>query len=110
MEMQETILLLRQQVKSLSDKTPRSPQIMAGNEGIPFQTCSEELSKKRNKGRNGIGSFEESYVDDQTPTSVMGLNRIFSQDDKNCNNDTFLNSQVLMQVIVLSISFVISSI
>ncbi|XP_031273127.1 kinesin-like protein KIN-7C, mitochondrial [Pistacia vera] len=98
MEMQETILLLRQQVKSLSDKRSCRPQIMAENEGIPLQTCSEELSEKRNKGKNGIGSCEESCVDDQTPTSVMSLNRIFSQDDsKNCNNDTFLNSQVLMQ-------------
>ncbi|KAK2659463.1 hypothetical protein Ddye_005996 [Dipteronia dyeriana] len=91
-EMQQTILLLRQQISSLSDKRSRGPQDRAQ------KASSEEPSGKRSEGRNGIGSCEETYVDEHTPTSVMSLNRVFSQEDsRNCNNDTFLNSQVLMQ-------------
>lgn len=90
--MQETILLLRQQINSLSNKKYGSPEQMAENDGIPPKPCSEELSQKKNEWRNGLGSCEETFVDDHTPTSVMSLNRIFSQEDSN------LNSQVLMQV------------
>ncbi|KAK1555535.1 hypothetical protein Q3G72_027817 [Acer saccharum] len=97
-EMQQTILLLRQQISSLSDKRSRGPQERAQNEGSPQKASSEELSGKRSEGRNGIGSCEEIYVDEHTPTSVMSLNRVFSQEDsRNCNSDAFLNSQVLMQ-------------
>ncbi|TXG53004.1 hypothetical protein EZV62_022173 [Acer yangbiense] len=98
-EMQQTILLLRQQISSLSDKRSRGPQERAQNEGSPQKASSEELSGKRSEGRNGIGSCEEIYVDEHTPTSVMSLNRVFSQEDsRNCNSDAFLNSQVLMQI------------
>lgn len=90
-EMQETILLLRQQIDSLSNKKYGSPEQMAENDGILPKPCSEELSQKKNEWRNGLGSCEETFVDEHTPTSVMSLNRIFSQEDSN------LNSQVLMQ-------------
>lgn len=90
--MQETILLLRQQINSLSDKRSGSPRQMAEDESISLKTCSEELSQKNNEWRNAVGSCEETFVDEHTPTSVMSLNRIFSQEDSN------LNSQVLMQV------------
>ncbi|KAH7567906.1 hypothetical protein JRO89_XS07G0183300 [Xanthoceras sorbifolium] len=97
-EMQQTILLLRQQINSLLDKRSCGQQEMAQNEGSPHKTSSEELSGKKSEERNGIGSYEEIYVDERTPTSVMSLNRIFSQEDsRNCNNDGFLNPQVLMQ-------------
>lgn len=96
--MQETILLLRQQISSLSDKTSGSPWEMVENEVLPLKTCSEEVSVKKGEGRNAIGSCEETFVDEHTPTSVMSLNRIFSQEDSN------LNSQLLMQVLFYSLS------
>ncbi|KAH9757074.1 kinesin-like protein KIN-7E [Citrus sinensis] len=91
-EMQETILLLRQQIDSLSNKMSGSPEQMAENDGIPPKPCSEEISQQKNAWRNGLGSCEETFVDEHTPTSVMSLNRIFSHEESN------LNSQVLMQV------------
>ncbi|KAH9757071.1 kinesin-like protein KIN-7E [Citrus sinensis] len=90
-EMQETILLLRQQIDSLSNKMSGSPEQMAENDGIPPKPCSEEISQQKNAWRNGLGSCEETFVDEHTPTSVMSLNRIFSHEESN------LNSQVLMQ-------------
>ncbi|KAL9449777.1 hypothetical protein AB3S75_011661 [Citrus x aurantiifolia] len=90
-EMQETILLLRQQIDSLSNKMSGSPEQMAENDGIPPKPCSEEISQKKTEWRNGLGSCEETFVDEHTPTSVMSLNRIFSNEESN------LNSQVLMQ-------------
>lgn len=89
-EIQETILLLRQQIDSLSNKKSGGPEQMA-EEGIPPKPCSEEPSPKKNGWRNGLGSCEETFVDEHTPTSVMSLNRIFSQEESN------LNSQVLIQ-------------
>lgn len=90
--MQETILVLRQQIDSLSNKMSGSPEQMAENDGIPPKPCSEEISQQKNAWRNGLGSCEETFVDEHTPTSVMSLNRIFSHEESN------LNSQVLMQV------------
>ncbi|TYI28615.1 hypothetical protein ES332_A05G256600v1 [Gossypium tomentosum] len=89
-EMQETILLLRQQLKN---KSSRNPQESADN--VAEETCSKEFFEKM---KNGIVSCEETYGDDNTPTSVMSLNRVFSQDDsKECDKCTSLNSQVLIQ-------------
>lgn len=97
--MQETILLLRQQLNSLPDKSSKIPQESADNEASPEKTCSEELLQN-NDGKTGIGSCKETYGDDNTPTSVMSLNRAFSQEDsKECDKSTLLNTQVLIQVI-----------
>ncbi|KAK8984848.1 hypothetical protein V6N11_020161 [Hibiscus sabdariffa] len=92
-EMQETILLLRQQ---LSNKISRNPQENADNETI-IKICSDELLE-HNDGKNGIGSCEETHGDDNTPTSVMSLNRVFSREDtKECDKCASLNSQILFQ-------------
>lgn len=73
-EMQQTILLLRQQLESLT----------ADNNSSPRQ-------KKY--------LYEEKYTNESTPTSVMSLNKVFSQEDSNSSSDdTFLNSKLLMQV------------
>lgn len=97
--MQETILLLRKQIDRLSVKKSVISQEMIDDEGIPLEACSEEQLGKKNEGKSDIGSCEEIYVDEQTPTSVISLNRAFSQDDsRNCNNEALLNSQVLVQV------------
>ncbi|KAH8515878.1 hypothetical protein H0E87_004340 [Populus deltoides] len=88
-EMQETILLLRQQLNSLSEKSS-SKQRIAESESTTH--------RKSKEGRNEIWSFEEIYADENTPKSVMSLNQIFSQDDpKECNGTSLLNSQVLIQ-------------
>ncbi|KAE8690426.1 aspartic proteinase Asp1-like isoform X1 [Hibiscus syriacus] len=92
-EMQETILLLRQQ---LNYKSSRNPQESADSETI-IKTCSAELLE-HNDGKNGIDSCEETHGDDNTPTSVMSLNRVFSREDaKECDKCTSLSSQVLFQ-------------
>jgi centromeric protein E len=92
--MQETILLLRQQLNSLSEKSS-SKQRIAESESTTH--------RKSKEGRNEIWSFEEIYADENTPKSVMSLNQIFSQDDpKERNGTSLLNSQVLIQV---SLSF-----
>ncbi|XWS21650.1 hypothetical protein CRYUN_Cryun30bG0072600 [Craigia yunnanensis] len=93
-EMQETILLLRQQ---LNNKSSRNPEGSADNEATPEKTWSDEFLEN-NDGKDGIGSCEETYGDDNTPTSVMSLNRVFSREDsKECDKCTSLNSQVLIQ-------------
>ncbi|XVE95514.1 hypothetical protein REPUB_Repub02eG0104100 [Reevesia pubescens] len=93
-EMQETILLLRQQ---LNNKSSRNPQESADNEATPEKTCSEEFLEKNDR-KIGIASCNETYGDDNTPTSVMSLNRVFSREDsKECDKCTSLNSQVLLQ-------------
>ncbi|KAJ6335705.1 hypothetical protein OIU78_012337 [Salix suchowensis] len=87
-EMQETILLLRQQLNSLSEKSSSKQQIAE----------SESTSHRKSKeGRNGIWLCEEIYADENTPKSVMNLNQVFSQDDpKECNDTSLLNSQALV--------------
>ncbi|KAF5749041.1 hypothetical protein HS088_TW04G01002 [Tripterygium wilfordii] len=92
-EMQETILLLRKQLSSLSDRSSSDPLHLAeGNDNV-HQTYSKELLDK-----NVEGSCEEAYADENTPTSVMSLNRIFSQGDSiECSKNAFFNSQFLVQ-------------
>ncbi|KAA8538436.1 hypothetical protein F0562_028018 [Nyssa sinensis] len=98
-EMQGTILLLRRQLNSLlSNKSSSHTQQLEDIEITTLETCLEESLEKKNKGKDGVGAYEETCVDENTPTSVMSLNRVFSQEDsKECNSDTFLNSQLLMQ-------------
>lgn len=98
--MQETILLLRQQLNSLLDKRSVTIEQIADNETTSLSTCTEELLEKKNKEKSRIVSSGETYADEHTPTSVMSLNRVFSlEDSKECNNSAFYSSQVCMQVI-----------
>lgn len=84
-EMQETVLLLRRQLSSLSEKSASG--------ATSLDICSDELLKK-NPGESKIASCGETYADENTPTSVMSLNRILSlEDSKECN----FNSQIYMQ-------------
>jgi|APAra0007618328_1042625.scaffolds.fasta_scaffold09053_3 centromeric protein E len=79
--MQETIILLRQQLDSLAER--QSTQQIAG----------DESSGKNIHNRNGEES--EIYSGAGTPTSVMSLNRVFAQEEtKEIYNETALNSQV----------------
>lgn len=97
--MQGTILLLRQQLDSLSNKSASGLRIIADNGVTSRNTCSDELLEK-NPRESRIASCGETYGDENTPTSVMSLNRVLSlEDSKDCNNSAFCNSQVYMQVI-----------
>ncbi|GMP46880.1 hypothetical protein CsSME_00014872 [Camellia sinensis var. sinensis] len=89
-EMQETILLLRQQLDSLlPEKTYGCLQHPADIGVTRHNTCAEDFLERR---------YGETCIDESTPTSVMSLNRIFSQEEsKECNSDTTLHSQLLMQ-------------
>ncbi|KAK3427624.1 hypothetical protein EUGRSUZ_F03803, partial [Eucalyptus grandis] len=92
-EMQETILMLRQQLNLLSNKSSSSAKHSAESEPTSCKTGSGDLL-----GVNWIGSCDENCIDENTPTSVINLNRVFSQEDsREYGNDAFLNSQVLMQ-------------
>nr|XP_043614469.1 kinesin-like protein KIN-7E, chloroplastic [Erigeron canadensis] len=75
-EMQQTILLLRQQLDSL----------IADNNS--HSQCKKDVN-------------EENSVSESTPTSVISLNKVFSQEDSiqgssDCG-DAYLNSQFLIQ-------------
>ncbi|KAF5182587.1 Kinesin-like protein kin-7e protein [Thalictrum thalictroides] len=91
-EMQETILLLRQQLDSLMDKSSKHAY-----DDIAPKNHFEDPSRDNNRWNDGFGSHE-AYVDGYTPTSVISLNGIFSQEgSKGCNSDRSSNSQVLVQ-------------
>ncbi|VVA92096.1 unnamed protein product [Arabis nemorensis] len=80
-EMQETIILLRQQLDSLGER--QSQQIVG-----------DESSGKNIHNRNGEES--EIYSGAGTPTSVMSLNRVFAQEEtKEIKDETTLNTQAL---------------
>ncbi|XP_055960089.1 kinesin-like protein KIN-7C, mitochondrial isoform X2 [Mercurialis annua] len=86
-EMQETILLLRQQLNSL-----------LGSSQQEIATCPEEALRKNTEGRNEILPCEEKSIDENTPKSVMSLNRIFSlEESRECNDNAYSNSQILFQ-------------
>lgn len=79
--MQETIILLRQQLDSLAERQSTYTQ------------QGDESSGKNTHNRNGEES--EIYSGAGTPTSVMSLNRVFAQEETTeINNETTLNTQV----------------
>lgn len=102
--MQETILLLRRQLDSLlSDKSSKLLQQNVDNNVTTPKSGSEESLEIKNESKNGIHPYEETCIDENTPTSVMSLNRIFSHEDsKESSSDAFTNSQLLEQVIFLN--------
>ncbi|CAK9168748.1 unnamed protein product [Ilex paraguariensis] len=104
-EMQETILLLRQQLDSLvSDKNARDPKQYADNEVIALRTCSTQSLGMKNERMDGVNPYREVSLDEHTPTSVMSLNRIFSpEESKESSSDAFWNSQLLMQATEIEI-------
>lgn len=78
-EMQETIILLRQQLDSLAE---RQSQQIVGDES---------------SGHNRNGEESEIYSGAGTPTSVMSLNRVFAQEEtKEIKDESTLNSQVFL--------------
>ncbi|KAI3499699.1 hypothetical protein L1887_35504 [Cichorium endivia] len=88
-EMQETILLLRQQLESLMSDNNSSPQQQNTDcTSATCDPCSQESFQMKN----------EKYMNESTPTSVISLNKVFSQEDFIQGSiDVSLNSQLLIQ-------------
>ncbi|CAN7042688.1 unnamed protein product [Brassica oleracea var. botrytis] len=85
-EMQETIMLLRQQLDSLAERQSTYTQ---------QQNAADESAGRNTHSRNG-DELSEIYSGAGTPTSVMSLNRVFAQEEtKDIKNGTTLNSQAL---------------
>lgn len=85
--MQETIILLRQQLDSLAERQQ--------------QNAGDESSGRNTHNRTG-DELSEIYSGAGTPTSVMSLNRVFAQEE--IKDGTTLNSQVSFSFIVCSLS------
>ncbi|CAH8354559.1 unnamed protein product [Eruca vesicaria subsp. sativa] len=81
-EMQETIVLLRQQLDSLAERQSTYTE---------QQNAGDESSGRNTHNRNGDES--EIYSGAGTPTSVMSLNRVFAQEE--IKDGTTLNSQAM---------------
>ncbi|KAK4433711.1 Kinesin-like protein KIN-7E, chloroplastic [Sesamum alatum] len=92
-ETQDINTLLRQQLDSLmSNKNPRS-----ADSSTRMNSSEESLDIINGRGYE-IYSCEGTSLDENTPTSVGSLNRIFNPEDpKECNADTFSKSQLLVQ-------------
>ncbi|KAL4583077.1 hypothetical protein LXL04_007641 [Taraxacum kok-saghyz] len=84
-EMQQTILLLRQQVESLMSDNISTPQQQTTD--CTIDPCSQESFQN-----------EEKYMNQSTPTSVMSSNKVLSQEDFiQGSSDVSLNSKLLIQ-------------
>ncbi|XP_021743691.1 kinesin-like protein KIN-7C, mitochondrial isoform X2 [Chenopodium quinoa] len=90
-EMQEAILLLRQQLSTSSDICSIYPE---GQNQSAMLNASALDSNPINLGEKNKGG-KDSPLDATTPTSVISLNRFFGQDDsKDCKNATNSNLQI----------------
>ncbi|KAK1361395.1 kinesin-like protein KIN-7C, mitochondrial [Heracleum sosnowskyi] len=91
-EMQETIHLLRRQLDSVLSASKN----LQHNIDSKFTTSIPALEKPLEANyRTKIGdAYEEMYVDQSTPTSVMSLNGIFSRDSRESRSDALMNSHL----------------
>lgn len=99
--MQETILLLRRQLDSVL--SAKSSKDLQQNIDSKFTTSTNGLEKPveaKYRTRNG-DAYEEIYVDQSTPTSVMSLNGTFSRDSRESRSDALMYSH-LEQVIFVN--------
>lgn len=95
--MQETILLLRQQL-SVSDKSPIGSGPISDSVATSLGVYSDKPLEKNSVG--SIALAGEVYGDENTPKSVMSLTRVLSlEDSKDYNNSLSFNPQVYTQVI-----------
>ncbi|XP_017243666.1 kinesin-like protein KIN-7C, mitochondrial isoform X1 [Daucus carota subsp. sativus] len=92
-EMQETILLLRRQLDSALSTKNSKDSLQNIDNNIKTSTTGYELSLDLQSGtKNGVHAYDEMYVDQSTPTSVMSLNRAFSRDSRESRSDALMNS------------------
>ncbi|CAA7396776.1 unnamed protein product [Spirodela intermedia] len=95
-EIQETVLMLRQQLNSLLDKSSDNQNQTAESEVYSLGNFSAE-SSKANVGWDET-SLEETNMDENTPKSTLSLSGKFLREDfRGSNCDTSLKSQVLIQ-------------
>ena len=97
--MQETILLLRQQLESLISDNNLSPQQQNLDcRHATLDSCSQESFELKNDGLDWIPLNEAKDINERTPTSVMSINKVFSEADVQGSREAFLNTKLLMQV------------
>ncbi|XP_055829962.1 kinesin-like protein KIN-7C, mitochondrial isoform X2 [Solanum dulcamara] len=98
-EMQETILLLRQQLDSLlSEKKITCQQQDADHEAATLAAYSEGSIEAKFEREAGAHSYEERITNENTQTSNMRSNKRFVHEVSNDSSvDTLLNSQLLSQ-------------
>lgn len=99
-EMQESILLLRQQLSSVIDKSSSHQKQMADNEVDMLRNFAAEASRENSGWVVGHGFSEVTYVEGKILSNVKSVpDTIALEDYKGCNSDISVNTQVLMQVI-----------
>lgn len=97
-ETKETIILLRQQLDTLSHKRFGDREYGAESK-LSLPNCGSNQSEGSSELRSKIGACEETSADERTPTSAMNLNGVLLQEDSmECNPGASLSSLVLMQV------------
>ncbi|XP_075101079.1 kinesin-like protein KIN-7C, mitochondrial isoform X2 [Nicotiana tabacum] len=98
-EMQETILLLRQQLDSLlSEKSSACQQQDAYHDAATLAVYSDEYTEAKLEREAGVCSYEERIPNESTQTSIMISNeRLVHEVPNECSIDAFLNSQLLSQ-------------
>ncbi|XXG60683.1 hypothetical protein AAC387_Pa04g2527 [Persea americana] len=97
-EMQESILLLRQQLSSIIDKSSSHQKQMADNEVDMLRNFTAEASRENSGWVIGHGFSEVTYVEGKIMSNVKSVpDTIALEDYKGCNSDVSVNSQVLMQ-------------
>lgn len=93
------ILLLRQQLRSILNKSSSHPTQIADNDVSMFRNCFPEASRENGGWTDVLGLSEETFVDGNTPKSVISLPSFLSKEDfKGRSTDIPLNSEVIMQV------------
>ncbi|KAJ8563617.1 hypothetical protein K7X08_032069 [Anisodus acutangulus] len=98
-EMQETILLLRQQLDSLlPEKSFTFQQQDADHDAATLAMYSDGSIEAKFERESGVHSYEERTVNENTQISDMRLNKRFVHEVSNdCSVDAFLNSHLFSQ-------------
>lgn len=96
-KMQETILLLRQQLDTMSEKNSKFLQQSSENEATS-ETCSNGSMEAKSL-KDGTCLDEETVTNENTPVSSVSSDRKFMHEDtKACRDCAILNSKLLMRV------------
>lgn len=91
-ELQEAIL--RAQQESSSQKHSSNSQ--KNEDDDASQHLPNYSIRTKVEPRHKYSPWEDKYAEENTPTSVMSLNRVLTLDDsKDCNSDKFCHSQVM---------------
>lgn len=86
-------MLRQQQESSSQNHSSNYPEIedVEASQRLPSYSVRTKV-----EARHKFSSWEDKYAEENTPTSVMSLNRVLTLDDsKDCNSDKFCHSQVM---------------